>query len=341
MAVGFLNPRDSAHTTAVRPAHVPTALGEQRWNTDAGVGTIPFSQDSNAILALFRNALAHYGVTDTEGDDDALTEIIQAAISTGVLALAGGTMTGEIIYATGSVSAGATTDIASVPGNFVSIIGSGGATVTSLGTGTSIGQIKLVRANVAFTLHHDPAAITLPGSADIAVAVGDFFIAKWSSGNFWRVVSFQRGDGTPLIFAPPSTTISGLPAAASYPGQGRYVTDLGGGAGWVVSNGVTWRRLREHGTAKITSNAIFTLTPLASAPDIFHTGTLTGNRAVTLATTNAYDGARFRITRTGSGAFTLDVGTGPLKSLATNTWGEFVYDGVIDNAWKLAAYGTL
>ena len=59
---------------------------------------------------------------------------------------------------------------------------------------------------------------------------------------------------------------------------------------------------------------------------------------MTLSTTNAYSGARFRISRTGGGAFTLDVGTGPLKALATNTWGEFVYDGA---AWRLGASGAL
>lgn len=88
----------------------------------------------------------------------------------------------------------------------------------------------------------------------------------------------------------------------------------------------------------IATDAAFTLTTITNAPNVRHTGTLTANRAVTLSTTNAFRGAKFRITRTGGGAFTLDVGTGPLKSLATNTWAEIEYDGT---AWYLAAYGAL
>ena len=135
-----------------------------------------------------------------------------------------------------------------------------------------------------------------------------------------------------------SYTIATLPAASAAAGQMIYCSDLGGGGGLVVSDGTSWRRACEEGAATVASDAAFTLTPLSSAPDQLHTGTLTANRAVTLSTTNAYSGARFRISRTGGGAFTLDVGMGPLKALATNTWGEFVYDGA---AWRLGAYGAL
>lgn len=88
----------------------------------------------------------------------------------------------------------------------------------------------------------------------------------------------------------------------------------------------------------IATNAAFSLTPGTSPTETLHTGTLTADRAVTLSTTGAYAGLSFRITRTGAGAFNLNVGTGPLKALATGTWGEFVYDG---SAWYLAAYGAL
>lgn len=65
---------------------------------------------------------------------------------------------------------------------------------------------------------------------------------------------------------------------------------------------------------------------------------LTADRAVTLSTTEAYNGARFHIRRTGGGAFNLNVGTGPLKALAANQWCEVVYDG---SAWRLFAFGSL
>jgi hypothetical protein len=55
-----------------------------------------------------------------------------------------------------------------------------------------------------------------------------------------------------------------------------------------------------------------------------------------LSTTNAVQGDRFVVFRTGSGAFNLIVGG--LKNLATGQWCEVVYDG---SAWQLAAFGSL
>lgn len=64
---------------------------------------------------------------------------------------------------------------------------------------------------------------------------------------------------------------------------------------------------------------------------------LTADRAVTLPAA-AWAGARFRIVRTGAGAFNLNVGTGPLKALATDTWADFDFTG---SAWVLTGYGAL
>lgn len=71
------------------------------------------------------------------------------------------------------------------------------------------------------------------------------------------------------------------------------------------------------------------------------TSALTADRAVTLSTTGAVRGNRFRITRESgaTGAFNLNVGTGPLKALgAAGTWSEVYYDG---SSWVLTASGTL
>lgn len=115
-----------------------------------------------------------------------------------------------------------------------------------------------------------------------------------------------------------------------------WASDLAGGAGYVVDNGAQWERVKDFGTATVATDAAFTLTVNTSAPDQVHTGTLTADRTITLSTTGAWNGARFRVTRTGAGAFNLSVGG--LKNLATNTWAEVVYNG---SAWVLAAYGTL
>lgn len=114
------------------------------------------------------------------------------------------------------------------------------------------------------------------------------------------------------------------------------VSDLGGGAGLMISDGTVWRRQNTEGYAAVATDADFTFTNLASAPNIRHTGTLTADRTVTLSTTDAYAGARARFTRTGGGAFNLSIGG--LKNLATNTWCEITYNG---SAWYLSAYGAL
>jgi hypothetical protein len=101
----------------------------------------------------------------------------------------------------------------------------------------------------------------------------------------------------------------------------------------------TWNTIvQTPGVQTLATDAIFTLTPFSSPYETVHTGTLTQDRAVTLSTTGVATGTKFRITRTGAGAFNLYVGTGPLKALATGTWGEFTYSG---SAWVLSAYGAL
>lgn len=132
----------------------------------------------------------------------------------------------------------------------------------------------------------------------------------------------------------------------------------GSSTGWVSFNNVWnqststfWTGSRQAAVSSIRQEIPFapivganngdasaTLTWTASATTNRWSSTLTTDKTVTLSTTNAINGARFRIVRTGGGAFNLNVGTGPLKALATNTWCEVEYDG---SAWFLSAYGTL
>jgi parallel beta-helix repeat protein len=100
----------------------------------------------------------------------------------------------------------------------------------------------------------------------------------------------------------------------------------------------TVRRLSQKAAvyAAVATDASFTLTPGTSQVYTKHTGTLTADRTITLSTTNAVQGDRFVVFRTGSGAFNLIVGG--LKNLATGQWCEVVYDG---SAWQLAAFGSL
>lgn len=70
---------------------------------------------------------------------------------------------------------------------------------------------------------------------------------------------------------------------------------------------------------------------------------LTANRTVTLSTTNARNGSRFRVIREGVGAFTLDVGGLKTIPSATKAFVDVVFtvDPAIGDFWVLAGYGTL
>lgn len=69
----------------------------------------------------------------------------------------------------------------------------------------------------------------------------------------------------------------------------------------------------------------------------FNTALTTG-RLITVSSTNAYNGAKFRVVRTSAatGASTLNVGG--LKSLAVSEWCDIEHDGT---SWRLTAFGGL
>lgn len=103
-------------------------------------------------------------------------------------------------------------------------------------------------------------------------------------------------------------------------------------------NTVFYEAGQYNGQQTLNTNVDFTISQ-ASPEETLHTGTLTAARTVTLSTTGAYEGLRRRITRTGLGAFNLNIGAGTaLTALAPGEWAEVVYDG---SAWKLAARGIV
>jgi hypothetical protein len=91
------------------------------------------------------------------------------------------------------------------------------------------------------------------------------------------------------------------------------------------------------GYATVATGAALTLVPWRDPETIRHVGRLKADETVTLSTANAYPGANFRISREGGGAFHLNVGPGPLCSLARGDWCVVVYDG---SAWYRAEAGS-
>jgi len=121
--------------------------------------------------------------------------------------------------------------------------------------------------------------------------------------------------------------------------------DWGLPIGWVCTAAGTpgtWRPISERvpGTFANWGDSGATLSPLGSLGTNVWASPLTADRAVTLSTTNAFSGCKFRITRTAgsTGAFNLNVGSGPLKALAAGQWCDVEFDGT---NWILTASGSL
>jgi hypothetical protein len=93
-----------------------------------------------------------------------------------------------------------------------------------------------------------------------------------------------------------------------------------------------------EGVSADRGDASVTLVWEVDAPIQRAATTLTANRTYTLSATNAVNGAKFRVVRTGLGAFTLDVGGLKTIPSATAAFVDVTYDGT---AWRLTGYGTL
>lgn len=100
-----------------------------------------------------------------------------------------------------------------------------------------------------------------------------------------------------------------------------------------------WFRI--HSTSADAGDAAATLTYGKSSSTLIYHTPITAARAVTLSTSGAASGARFRVVRDANctGAFNVNVGTGPLKALtAAGQWCDVEYNG---SAWVLTASGSL
>lgn len=112
---------------------------------------------------------------------------------------------------------------------------------------------------------------------------------------------------------------------------------------WLKENGTGntgWRGVVTNAVSADKGNAAATLTPGTSEHTNIWNTPISADRAVTLTTAAVQNGARFRIVRTAAatGAFNLNVGTGPLKALAVGQWCDVEFDGT---AWVLTAFGSL
>ena len=103
---------------------------------------------------------------------------------------------GHAIYldtARADVADSATPDLGAAATNYVNLLGT--TTVTSFGT-VAAGIWRYIRFNAAKILTHNGTSLILPGAANITTAAGDTALAVSEGSGNWRVLAYQRADGT-------------------------------------------------------------------------------------------------------------------------------------------------
>jgi hypothetical protein len=176
------------------------------------------------------------------------------------------------------------------------------------------------------------SGITLRNTnTDITIASNQ---VRGVSGSFANRAAFRPRTGTHTgkvygnIFdggADPATNFfAGTTTSGLEMGDNTYRTS--GGTLHVIPQSLSHIYIRD-GVEVIATDANVTLIPTINKATILHTGTLTANRTLTFGTvTNNVNVASFRVTRTGTGAFRLVLGsTG--HSLGIGEWAEVAHDG--------------
>lgn len=206
-------------------------------------------------------------------------------------------------------------------GGYYEIIGAVGA---GLETGTpaagTVGTYNTGSNSTSYTIVrniHGPSST--PVLTDLGILLGS------SSGPFIKSATLNPEGST-------TAPISSLRART----DGGYHSALGVKANGSSSTGWTMAALRAMQTN--STDSAFTLTPDTSPEHTIFTAVMAAGRVVTLSTTGAIAGMKFKITRTAAstGAFNLDVGG--LKNLAVSQWCEVTYNG---SAWVLTSFGSL
>lgn len=96
-----------------------------------------------------------------------------------------------------TLASATTTDLGSV--NQAAVTVSGVTTITSLGSGAATGIVKVVTFSGALILTHNSSSLILPTAANITTVAGDVMLALCISSGNWRVVAYQKADGSPLL----------------------------------------------------------------------------------------------------------------------------------------------
>ena len=96
-----------------------------------------------------------------------------------------------------SVASATTTNIWSTDGDMIHVTGT--TTITGLGTALKAGAERVVVFDGALTLTHHATNLILPGGANITTAAGDIMIVRAETTTTFRVISYVRASGLPIV----------------------------------------------------------------------------------------------------------------------------------------------
>lgn len=106
----------------------------------------------------------------------------------------------DAIRANGSnIASAATTDIGAATGDYVNVTGT--TTITSLGTAAA-GVQRVVTFTGALILTHNGTSLILPNAANITTANGDTAIFRSLGSGNWKLITYQKANGSPLGVIP-------------------------------------------------------------------------------------------------------------------------------------------
>lgn len=127
-------------------------------------------------------------------------------------------------------------------------------------------------------------------------------------------------------------TVATLPPATENRARYAFVTDLGGGADMVLSDGTYWKHIRRGQVGQVAAAAAIAITPLLSPSIMSVVGTNSVSMVLTLQTANLYPGFELTVIRpTALAALTTlgiqVAGVAGLTNILGSSWTDYQWDG--------------
>ena len=203
------------------------------------------------------------------------------------------------------VASGSTTNIGAAASMNVRITGT--TTITAFDN-VAAGIWRIGYFSGALTLTHNGTSLILPGAANITTAAGDGFIARSLGSGNWKVILYQKANGTAIVGSSgafedltTSETNTALVAAPDGAGGLEFRAETGGGG---TSNPASGFNAHKNGTDQSISTS--SPTKLTFGTEIFDLGGEFASSTFTVGSSGYYNfKCAARVTAIGTGTTNL------------------------------------